>query len=275
MTPDGAAYWVAGFDEPGGTGSGRVLYRASDAMPGSISVVLRSDDLVDGLPIARPGGIGFDYRISDDGAHHIHVLELDTGGADAEVVYVDGAVVAREGEPTGDGDNWDALDVVSINDAGDYLFSGNTDADSATSEFIAHDGSIVVREGGSLDGVALDSASVQALGINKAGQAAHIWSAGGVDHLFASCDAADLAAGSRRLLSSGDSVDFDGDGIGDALVTDFNAGSIIGPGLDLAEDGRVFFEVDLDTGGPETVEAILSIAMPACDRIFADGFEVP
>ncbi len=276
MTPDGAAYWIAGFNDTGGTGTeGRVLYRASDATPGTISIVLRSDDLVDGLPIARSSGVGFDYRISDNGAHHIHVLSLDTGGADIEVVYVDGAVVAREAEPTGDGDNWEALDLVSINDAGDYLFSGNTDADTATAEFIAHDGSIAVREGDSIDGVSLASASVQAVSINNAGQAVHIWSTGGVDHLFASCDASDLAASSRRLLSAGDSVDFDGDGVADAVIADFNASSAIGPGLDLAEDGRVFFDVDLDAGGTEETGAIISIAMPACDRIFADGFEMP
>jgi hypothetical protein len=203
------------------------------------------------------------------------VLSLDTGGADIEVVYVDGAVVAREAEPTGDGDNWEALDLVSINDAGDYLFSGNTDADSAAAEFIAHNGSIAVREGDSIDGVSLASASVQAVSINNAGQAVHIWSTGGVDHLFASCDASDLAASSRRLLSAGDSVDFDGDGVADAVIADFNASSAIGPGLDLAEDGRVFFEVDLDTGGTEETGAIISVAMPACDRIFADGFEMP
>ncbi|HEX4956146.1 MAG TPA: hypothetical protein VF017_22385 [Thermoanaerobaculia bacterium] len=263
MRPSGQAYWVSGFNDAGGTTTlGRMLYTSSNAMPGTITVVLRSDDLVGGIPIDRPSGIGFDYAFSDDGSHHIHALLLDTGSTtNDDIVYVDGAMVAREASPSGAGDNWDNFDSVSINNAGDYLFSGDTDGATGTDEFIAYNSTIAVREGDVLDGQPLTStASVQTLSLNSLGWAAHLWSiAGGTELLFFSCDAADLAATSVLVLATGDMVDLDGDTTGDATVTDFNASSVIGPGLSLAEDGVVYVEVDLDT-----VEAVIGVELPLC-----------
>ncbi|MCI0584257.1 MAG: choice-of-anchor D domain-containing protein, partial [Chloroflexi bacterium] len=271
MGPGGQAYWVSGFNETGGTATqGRMLYTSSDAMPGTITVVLRSDDLVGGFPIDRPSGIGFDYQFSDDGAHHIQDLLLDTGStANDSVIYVDGAVVAQEGSPAGGGlpgENWSAFDAVSINDAGDHIFSGDTSGAAATDEFIAYDAVIGLREGDTVGGVTLTStASVQAASLNDLGQAVHLWSvSGGTEHLFFAPDAADLATG-VRLVSTGDLVDVDGDMIGDFTVDDFNASSAVGPGLDLAEDGFVYVEVDLAPAAPPlggTLEAILRLGLP-------------
>jgi len=48
-------------------------------------------------------------------------------------LYVDGSLVAREGDPNGSGiDNWVNFDFVSINDSGAYVFSGDTGAWSTT-----------------------------------------------------------------------------------------------------------------------------------------------
>ena len=53
------------------------------------------------------------------------------------------------------------------------------------------------------------------------------------------------------------------DGIGDWLIDDFNASGIIGPGLDFAEDGLVYVEVDLASfDGSTNIEAIISLAVP-------------
>ncbi len=115
---------------------------------------------IDGLAIERPTGVGFDYQISDNALHHIHELVMDTGDTSTDgAIYVDGSLVARESLPNGDGDNWDNFDVVSINDPGDYLFSGDTDGDTTTDEFIAYDGAIAIREGDSIGGVVLASGS--------------------------------------------------------------------------------------------------------------------
>ena len=72
------------------------------------------------------------------------------------------------------------------------------------------------------------------------------------------------------VLSTGDQIDIDGDGASDATVVDLKANSGTGPGLWLAEDARVFVEVDLDYG-ITPLEAILAIDVPL--TFFADGFE--
>jgi hypothetical protein len=109
------------------------------------------------------------------------------------------------------------------------------------------------------------AAAVQAAAINDLGQAVHLWSvSGGVEHLFFAPDAADLATG-VRLLSTGDQVDVDGDMVADFTVDDFNASTAIGPGLDLAEDGFVYVEVDLAPAAPPlggVLEAILRLGLP-------------
>ncbi len=270
MLPDGTAVWVGGLtDAPGGGTDARALFRAADTATPVITIVLQSGDVVGGFPIDFPSGVAFDYQFSDDGAHHIQRLLLDTGSTtNDDVVYVDGAVVARELSPVPGGlpgENWDNFDNVSINDAGDSIFSGDTDGPAATDEFIAHNAAIVVREGDVLDGVTLTGAAVQAAAINDLGQAVFIISVtGGVEHLFFAPVAA-APATAVRLLSTDDPVDVDGDTIADFTVDDFNASTVIGPGLDLAEDGFVYLEVDLLPALPPlgaAVESIIRLGLP-------------
>jgi hypothetical protein len=267
MLPSGASYWVAGISYTGGTSTeGRVLYTSSDSTPASITPVIASDDLVGGLPIDRPSGIDFDYQISDDASHHIHVLLLDTGSTtDDGIVYVDGNIIARETFPSGGGDNWDNFDVVTINNDGNYLFSGDTDGATTSDEFIAYNGTIAMREGDTVAGVPLTStASVRAASLNNLGRAAYIWNASGIGEvLFYACDASDLAGSSIEVLRTNDELDLDATPGADALVTDFNASSAVGPGLWLAEDGQIFVELDLDFGTGD-LEATVALDAPSC-----------
>ncbi len=276
MLPGGAAYWISGFDDVGGGSTqGRMLYVSATAAGGDVSVVLQSDDLVDGLAIDRPSGIGFDYQISDNGSHHIHDLLMDTGStADDGAIYVDGSLVAREGSPNGAGANWDNFDTVSINDSGHYLFSGDDDGSTTKDEFVAYDGAIAVREGDVVGGVTLTStAAVLGGSLNNAGWAVHAWSrASSSDELlFAACDASDLA-GSVLVAATGDEVDVDDDGFADATLTDFETSTVTGPGLWLAEDSRVYANVSLDFGAGD-LEAIVAFELPCVLAIFTDGFE--
>jgi hypothetical protein len=270
MGPAGRAYWIAGFNESKGTATeGRMLYSNPDGNPTNTTVVLRSDDVIEGLAIDRPSGVDFDYDFSHDGAHHIHVLLMDTGSTiDDGFVYVDGSLVARESEPSGDGDNWDNFDAVAVNDSGDYVFSGDTDA-ASDDEFIAYDGAIGLREGAILAGIDLTGGSVQALDLSNTGVAIHSWNTSGTEALFAACSAANLGAG-LLLLQVGDGLDFDGDGVADGTVTDLNGSGVIGPGLAVTDDGSALLGVDLDPGGGE-LQAIVRLQVP-CD-VFADGFE--
>jgi hypothetical protein len=264
MTANGAAYWVAGFDDSGGTTTqGRVLYGSSAATTGTITVTLRSDDIIGGFVIDRPSGIDFDYQISDDSAHHIQPLLMNTGTTlNDGFVYVDGTLVARETEATGQGDNWDNFDYVYINNSGDYFFSGDTDGPTTEDEFIAYNGTIIVREGDSLDGVTLTpSAYVRDLNVNNLGQATHAWAVGSGDEVvFFACDASDLISDSVAVLATGDLLDLDGNGSGDATVTDLNTS---GMGLGFAESGDLFVEVDLDYGAGD-LEAVVRLTLPAC-----------
>lgn len=276
MLPSGAAYWVAGFDDTGGGSTqGRMVYTTPTASSGDVSVVLRSDDMVSGLAIDRPSGIGFDYQISDNGLHHIHELLMDTGSTvDDGAIYVDGALVARETLATGSGTNWDNFDVVSINDSGNYIFSGDDDGATTVDELIAYNGVIGLREGDTVDGITLiSSAAVLGASLNNAGWAVHIWNrSSGQEFLFVACDASDLAS-SVLIAATDDDLDLDGNGSGDATLTDFEASTVIGPGLWLAEDSRVFVGVDLDFGAGD-VEAIISFELPCLPpEIFTDGFE--
>lgn len=264
MLPDGTAYWIGGTrTESQTTTSNRHLFKASDPTnPASITRVLGGGDVIEGKPIST-GASNFSYWISDNGLHHIHRLDMQTGSsANNDHMYVDGAFVAQESLPTGQGDNWQAFSAVSINNAGNYVFAGDTDGPTATDAFIAYNGSIAIREGDTLDGVTLLSGyAVRDVSINNLDQVVHIWGLSADEHLFFG-PAADLAS-SIHLLGTGDEIDVDGDGVSDYQVTDFNASTTIGPGLSLAEDGWAFVEVDLlPIGGGTEVEAIIGVRVP-------------
>ncbi|MBZ0114101.1 MAG: hypothetical protein K8J08_16675 [Thermoanaerobaculia bacterium] len=271
MLPNGDAYWVAGFNESGGSSTeGRVLYLKRASPPGTF-VVLRSDQLIGGLPIDRPNGVGYDYAISQDGSHHIHelILRTDDPSNDAHVV-VDALPVARESDPTGDGDSWATFGLEAINNQGDYLVSGTTDAPSSQDHILVYNGSVVVREGQQLGGITLNADSfVDGLALNNLGEAVVLWRSPGKELLYHSCSASNLA-GAKILARTGDPLDFDGDGVEDATLTDFVANTVLGQGLALTDLGRVYVAARVAYGGP-SVDAMLGFHLPGC--LFSDGFE--
>ncbi|HOO89280.1 MAG TPA: hypothetical protein PLA74_00515 [Syntrophales bacterium] len=269
MLPDGTAYWVAGLTSTeGGQSEGRVLYRSADTATPVITTVIKSGDLIGGFTIDAPSGIGFDYMVSDNDLHHIHDLTMDTGSSlNDEFIYVDGSLVVREGSPASGGtggENWGTFDKVTINNAGTYLFSGDTDGDYTTDEYIAYNGTISLREGQTVDGIALaTAATVNGLAINNRNQAVHLWTVGGGGkHLFFAKSAANLGK-SVRVLSTGDMIDVNGDGVGDYTVTDLKS-NISGMRYNawLAEDGNLFVKVEL-SGGITPVDAIIRLSLPA------------
>ncbi len=264
MDDTGQAYWVAGLNMSGGTSTeARTLYTSADRMSASITPLLSSGDMVGGFTISSgSSGIDFDYQFSGDGSNHIHVLDMDTGSTTNDIfLYVDGTLVARESNATGDGDNWANFDTLTINNAGQYLFSGDTDGATGTDEFIAFGVSpgaptIAIREGDVIDGVTLtSSALVRTVTVNDDGCAAHAWSvSGGTEHVFIG-EADSLSGTSDLIISTGDSVDVDGNGTADATFTDLNT---FGPTFHLNESNVLFLEVDLDYGGGD-LEAIIAI----------------
>jgi hypothetical protein len=177
--------------------------------------------------------------------------------------------VARETDPTGDGDNWTNFDAVAVNDSGDYLFSGDTDGATASDEFIAYNGVIALREGAVVAGIPLTGASVQALDLSNDGRSVFTWNTTDTEALFGACTASSPTH-ARLLLQVGDALDLDGDEIADGTVTDLNASTVIGPGLTVTDQGMVYLEIDFDPGAGE-IEAVIGLEL-WCD-IFDDGFE--
>ena len=83
----------------------------------------------------------------EDGAHRIHVLNMEGSIATDDFIWADDVLVAREGGPTGTGDSWQNFDLVAINANGNYMFTGDSSGPFASDEFIAYNGEVVVREG--------------------------------------------------------------------------------------------------------------------------------
>lgn len=265
MIDDGTGFWVGGVNDGAGGGStaSRHLFRSNPN--GTLNRVMGAGDVIGnsgGLTIAASNGIDFDYHVSGNGSNMINALVANTSSTSDGIIAINGSQVARESFATGQGDNWSNFDHVSINNSGNYVFSGDTDGASSSDEFIAYNADIVLREGMSVGGLTLGS-SVNALSINNLNQSVFIWSTvEATETLFFAGDAMDFGS-AIALLSVGDTFDENNDGIGDWIIDDFNASGTIGPGLDFAEDGLVYVEVDLVSfDGASNFEAIISVAVP-------------
>ncbi|MCH9688754.1 MAG: DUF4215 domain-containing protein [Deltaproteobacteria bacterium] len=275
MAANGAAWWVAGISDSGGVGTERrALLRSPTGAAFQSHVIFESGDLIDGFVIENPGGIDNDYQISRDEAHLIAVLDMETGNVlNNRFIYVDGALIARESDPTGDGDGWASFDLVTISSTGHHAFTGDTNGAISSDEFIAYDGAIVVREGDVLDGVTLTTpAAVRFIALNDNDRLVHAWSAGGAETMFLSCDPAQAAASAQAVLATGDELDINGDGIGDGLfITDFQATTGT-PGRAFGDDGSVYLEVDVQEG-MAIEEAIIRVAVSCCGNNVVDPGE--
>jgi hypothetical protein len=282
MIDDGSSYWVSGLnDGAGGTSSvSRIVY-FRDGATGTITAPLAAGDLVDGALVDGGSGIDFDLSWSDNGAHTVWGFnDALTGSTTNDTcLAVDGVIVAKEANPTGQGDNWDNFDNNDIANNGDYLFSGDTDGDTTTDEFIAYNGVIVLREGDALlDGI-IDG-SVDEVSISNNGAAAFVWEfddgSGLAETLFYASDASDIPGTMMIVASIGDQLDTDGDGIGDLTITDFNAG--LGNGIDLAGDGLIHVELDVDDNDLVNFEVIATFNVntggPCNDADLAEPFGV-
>jgi hypothetical protein len=280
MTPDGTAWWVAGFSNTKGGGTqGRILYKCADTADPSSSVpVLTTMDafLVEGnMHMPTTSGIGFGYDMSENSMHAINELTLaglpTTSNA---FIWVDGALVHRQGDPVGDGTNWNSFRGPSINNNGDYTFGGATSGGpAANQEFLAYNGNIILRRGDIVDGIELAGTwATRWTSINNLGQIAHIWEAGTSPNvtgtLFVTLDPNDAINSTVALVSAQVPIDTTGNGVADALIADFEASATIAPGLDFSDHPWVYIEVELrdidpDSGGlGAPYEAIIRVPFP-------------
>ncbi len=260
MTADGTSYWISGYnDGMGGTASiGRIFYTATPA--GVISTLLLGETTtIMGQTIDDGSAIGFDFGVADDNSNYINEVNFATGNTNTNgaIVLNGSSTIAQEASPNGDGDNWDNFDLMDVNNNGDYVFSGDTDGASTSDEFIAVNGSIALREGTTVDGIDLSSASVRGLDLNNNGLLLQLWGAGSSEYLIVG-NINNLANTSKVIAATGDQIDTDGDGNADIALTDINT---FGSSVSLADDGTIFISADYtEIGMTDEIKGILKIS---------------
>ncbi len=279
MTADGAIYYVVGIDDTGDGGTDYLaFYRTPDGTHAAAEVLIAGGDVIDMFTVDDDGsGIDFDYAVSSDGAHVINILNMEGDPASDAFVRVDDMFVARELDPTGDGDNWDNFDLVSINTAGNYLITGDTDGPGGSDEFIAYNATIAIREGSNVAGVTLSpGAELRFAALSDLDQAAYAWAyngpAGFRETVFFACDAADIAGSSQVVFTTIDStLDVDADGMGDYAIIDVTiAGATAGRAVGATP--FVYAEVALDDGMAVT-QAMIEVPVSCCGNGAVNPFE--
>lgn len=261
VTVSGEPYFRGGSAvSPGGATDHRGLYFGVPA-----TAIYATGETLPNMPLPlSEQAIDADFRISANGTHSIVPVDLDSGtttddGAMAidQVGLVLGGGLVREGEPIaasigGLGEAWDDFDFCGINEAGDYIFTGDTDGGSSTDEFILRNGAFWAREGDILGGELL-SGSIRGASMNESGNIAFVW---GIDVGPGVPDEA-LFLEDQVVLREGDAVDWDGDGAIDPDVTirsftGFNT-------VTLGPDGSIYFTADVDVNGV-TLEGFFVLA---------------
>lgn len=147
------------------------------------------------------------------------------------------------------GENWGNFDFMGITESGSFMFTGDTDADSAMDEFVVLDGQIVLREGDAVADGVFDG-SIEGAYLNENGDFACIWDITNADGNLEA-----LILNGDLVLMEGDLVDWNNDGIIDALdqgafLTDFTGISALTLGdrygTDLVD---IYFTADCDVAG--------------------------
>ncbi|MEM1452011.1 MAG: hypothetical protein AAGI22_23080 [Planctomycetota bacterium] len=197
--------------------------------------------------------VDFDFRFSANGTNNITPLDLETTTADDGVIASNGVGLILGGTLVqesnvipvsvgGIGDAWDNFDFCGITEAGDYFFTGDTDGDTSTDEFIVRNGVIALREGDTADGEVV-SGSIEGAFVNESNELVVIWDI--VDAGGGTIEAMLLEG--EIVLREGDPVDWDGDGVIDPGVTITNFTGTSSVTIDA--NGAIYFTADCDVMG--------------------------
>jgi cysteine-rich repeat protein len=267
MLPNGDVWFAGDVDtDLNNISNAEVIYAVPGALASAAVPVLKTGDVVGTFPLATAGIYDFIWDVSRNGMHSIAGVNMvTTTTIGDQALVVDGAIVMQEGMSTGGMDNWTAeFQVVSINDAGNHLVAGLTNAAITDDGYLAYNGTIVVRELDTLGPVTVDGVA-SAASLNNSGQAVFIMpDTAFEDILWSVCDASDIVNTARPVLQEGDELDFDGDAMTDATLIEFNADDAAsGPDLSLGEDGWLFVEADIDDG-TSVQQSILRVSVACC-----------
>lgn len=262
MGANGTAWWIGGYSTTaGGATTNRALFKnPNPSDPSQTVMVEKGGDVISGLTLSS-SATGFAYDIADNGNHYIRSNTFTGVPTTSDTaIVVNGAIVAREGDPTGSGGNWQNWRFVGINNSGNYTICGD---DSTTADdFVTFNNTIAVRQGDVIAGLTLGT-TVDMVSINNNNQIAMIWDlVGGGEGLFLGHGASLLS--SALLLRTGDPLDVDGDTIPDYTLTDFTASAAIAPGLDLSDSDTVWVSITMTpVAGGSAIESIVGVAVPA------------
>ncbi len=259
ISGNGVPYWTAGFTSGfGGNTANRSLVSGNPPMP-----LITGGDFIPGFidPLSM-STFDFDWRLSEGGSRYIGLANLNTGSTanDGLVVLSDNAVMIDglpllEGSPVAasagglTGELWDNFDFFGINESGNYMVTGDTDAASAQDEFVLVSDVIVLREGDVLPEGTV-SGAMEGGYLNSSGDWAVIWD---IDTLGGNVEA--LIYNGDVLLLEGEAVDWNNDGAIDGLdnngvVANFTGISALTVGArDVNGDVDIYFTADIDFNG--------------------------
>jgi hypothetical protein len=258
----GLPVFLAEFREGANAGDrvGNAFYIGTDR-------VLETGDDVGVTDLVGIGSTTFDsdYGVSADGSNYAVIVNVGDDFTNNATVVVNGTAVDFEGIPAREtfaipasagglpGEIWDNFDNAKINGSGRYYFTGDTDGDTATDEFVATNEGIFLREGDTIpsaDGDRVLTGLIEGLAMNEQGDWAVMW-----DVAADEVDAPPLEAlivNGVGVLFENDLIDFNGDGVIDAAdggrqLDDLVVSSM---GLTPRTDGTIdiYFEAVSDLG---------------------------
>ncbi len=278
MSATGVARWRAQLRDAQNHNYWLVL-ESPTATAGDVLFDVAPDARFGGYPIVGSSGVA-DFEASRDESKSIYSVTLDVNGTATSTIVANGSIVAMQGGPTGapGGELWYGTlgRDVAVNGGGARAFSALTTA-AGNPWVIAHggagkkrvqvalrEGNCVGTQGGMTPCIALDpDTEARTVALSETGELAHLWiesmGNGGDEYVFFSCRPASARA-ATLLLSRFDSVDLDGDGLGDAVV---DRVGLPGEPQVAFGDGLLYVGAELDYGA-STVEALLELELPTC-----------
>ena len=134
---------IAQVTSAGALVSETLLYKEGDALPGQTDTVVDFETGAHEIALNDAGQVLFGAQITGDPARD-------------HVIYVDGTLIAQEGDPSPVvGRSWSSLSSpeLDLEEHGDYAFSGSLDGDPASNLLIVRAGQKLIQEGDSLPGM--------------------------------------------------------------------------------------------------------------------------
>ena len=216
----GQPYWIGGVSDVPGGSSNFALFFGENAQ-----ILLRGGDTLKGLPDSLLLGSGVDrsVRFSAAGSNYITRVTMQSSMnrraivVNGEGLVLDGTLV-RSGNPIpksvgGYGGNYHSFRFLGITEYGNKFMIVGSDDIPFTNNFVMIDGQIVLHEGDLIDDFLLLIESVDGAVLTEDGNWACIWNTfvtnQGIEREV-------LIINGEIVLTEGDPVDWNGDGVIDA-----------------------------------------------------------